>query len=66
MHRKPASAIATGLAVALLACATPAWAQAPALAASRVCADCGVVRSMRLVREEGTASGIGAVAGGSR
>lgn len=64
MHRRSGSTVAMGFALALLACATPAWAQAPAPLASPVCADCGVVRSMRLVREEGKASGIGAVAGG--
>jgi outer membrane lipoprotein SlyB len=42
-----------------------ASSQAPTGApAARVCADCGVVQSIRYVEQQGEASGVGAVAGG--
>lgn len=43
--------------------AGPAGAQSPS-AATAACADCGVVRSVRLIEKKGEASGVGAVAGG--
>ena len=42
----------------------PAPGAAPAAPATRACADCGVVQSIRHVEEEGKSSGLGAVAGG--
>ena len=41
----------------------PAGAQSPS-PATAACADCGVVRSVRLIEKKGEASGVGAVAGG--
>ncbi len=48
-------------AVVAIGCGAAASAQAPA---QSVCADCGVVQSIRYVEQEGQASGVGAVAGG--
>lgn len=47
---------------ALLCVAGATLAQAPAQPAK--CTDCGVVKSIRYVEEQGQASGLGAVAGG--
>ena len=38
--------------------------EAPRMAAAPVCADCGVVESVRAVKRKGEGSGVGAVAGG--
>ena len=42
----------------------PAPGNAPPAASRGVCADCGVVQSVRYVEQKGEASGVGAVAGG--
>src|SRR5574340_534161 len=58
--RRLLSGFALGLAIVFQG-AFVAWAS-PAAAAG--CADCGVVRSVRAVVEEGKGSGLGAIAGG--
>lgn len=67
-HSRLARSIAVCCATIAMAVAGPVGAQAPAApaapAAARACADCGVVRSIQHVEEEGKASGLGAVAGG--
>jgi outer membrane lipoprotein SlyB len=47
-----------------LALALGACVSAPLALAEAKCADCGVVQSIRYVEQQGTSSGLGAVAGG--
>jgi outer membrane lipoprotein SlyB len=59
MFRRLAYRLALALALALGACVS-----APLALAEAKCADCGVVQSIRYVEQQGTSSGLGAVAGG--
>lgn len=65
----PPPASQSGAAAALEAPAAPApkavpKQPAPQVAAAPVCANCGVVESVRAIKRKGEASGVGAVAGG--